>query len=125
MTGRNPPSRKVGLRFRHFVEGGLLLFVGYLAVHIGPAVSTRVQFLNELEVAANSPVHETASDIKLKILRVADSSGVTILADDLHVRRNVAQSRTYIEARYQVHISFWPSMVYVWHIEDNVEAFLF
>jgi hypothetical protein len=60
----------------------------------------------------------------MDLFATAEGVGITILSDRLHVVRNVDEKKTLITAYYDIHINFWPRFTYVWHIRDQVEAYL-
>lgn len=118
-------DERQGIRLRHVVEFGFIAVFAYLAVQVGPVLVLRARFLDEIEIAANSPVQMSAAEIKQKILSIADGAGVVLLSENLHVERNQELQVTRVEARYQLHINFWPGMNYVWDLHDVVEALLY
>lgn len=104
----------------------LLLFVfAYTAVQVWPAVSVRIRFANEMEVAANAPIHMDARQIKLQLLEAAQRFSLALVAEDLGVERNQRLKRTIVRARYVIPINFWPHFTYAWHVEDEVQAYLY
>jgi hypothetical protein len=113
------------VRPRLLFEVLLLFVIAYSVFQVGPAVKLRIDFLNEMEVGANAPIGETELEIKAGLLKKAELLGITIISDNLFVRRDVEASRTLITAIYQIHIGFWPHYIYVWHVEDRVEGYLF
>lgn len=118
-------SERGEIRLRTVVEMAILAAVAYAAFQVIPAVMLRIKFVDEMTVAANSPIEINASAIKQNLLRAAASSGVTLLADDLHVVRNRERKRTFVSATYEIHINFWPSFTYVWLVRDEVEGYYF
>lgn len=121
----NVYSERGEVRLRTLLEILLVAAVAYVSFQVVPAVMLRIQFVDEMTVAANSPVEVDAPTIKYNLLRAAASSGVTLLADDLHVSRNRERKRTFVSATYEIHINFWPSFTYVWLVRDEVEGYYF
>ncbi len=113
------------ITLRALLEVLLLVVIAYSVFQVAPAVKLRIDFLNEMEVGANAPIDRTEYQIKADLLKAAEVLGITILADNLYVRRDPEQSRTVVTAIYQIHISFWPHYTYVWNVEDRVEGYLF
>jgi hypothetical protein len=120
---RKKPN-KVEIRLRTIIEIGLVCLIVYAAVHIGPAVKLRIDFVNAMEFAANSPIGTTEGEIKMNLIAKAENIGIAILSDNLHVMRDTNERKTVITAYYDIHISFLPRLTYVWHIRDQVEAYL-
>ena len=118
-------SQAGAIRVRTMVELTVLSLVAFLVFHAAPAVILRVSFLNELTVIANSPVLEDASVLRQKVLDAAASRSIAVVSENLHVRRDLEQSKTIIDVRYELFINFSPRFTYVWHVEDHVEALLF
>lgn len=112
------------IRLRSIFELLFIFVVGYAAVQVGPAVKLRIDFLNEMEVAANSPIQKSEHDIRYDLLKAGERIGLTIFADDLFVERNTTEKKTLIRARYEIHVNFWPRFTYVWRVEDQVEGYL-
>jgi hypothetical protein len=121
---RRAASGRGEVRLRALIEIAVLCLIVYAAVHVGPAVKLRIDFVNAMEVAANSPIDKTAGEIKMDLIATAENIGLTIFSDHLHVRRNVKEKKTVITAYYDIHISFLPNYTYVWHVRDQVEAYL-
>lgn len=113
------------IRLRTLLEIVLLIVVAYAAFQVAPAVVLRVQFFNEMELAANSPIDMEAWQIRQKLRDTAEGMGLTLLQDNLHVIRDQTLKRTMITAQYQIHINLLPRVTYVWHVEDQVEGYLF
>ncbi len=113
------------IRLRPLFEVLLLFVIAYSVFQVAPAVKLRIDFLNAMEIGANAPIDNTESQIKADLLKTAEVLGVTILADNLYVRRDPEKSRTVVTAIYQIHINFWPHFTYVWKVEDRAEAYLF
>ena len=112
------------IRLRTLVEIGFIALIVYAAIHVGPAVKLRIDFVNAMEYAANSPIGKTEGEIKMDLIATAENIGITVLSDNLHVMRNVNERKTVITAYYDIHISFLPRFTYVWHVRDQVEAYL-
>jgi hypothetical protein len=117
-------SERGEIRIRTLIELGVVFLIAYAIVQIGPAVKLRIDFVNAMEIAANAPIGKTAAQIKMDLIATAEGIGITILSDNLNVVRNVEERRTLITAYYQIHINFWPRFTYVWHVRDQVEAYL-
>ena len=94
----------------------------YVASQVAPAVYLRVQFLNEMDLAANSTHDQEAGDITDHLLEVAEGLNLTIQRDNLQVTRSFDERKTVVVAQYEIHISFWPFSSYVWNVEDISEA---
>ena len=119
-------SREAGeIRIRNLVELVFVFFLVYCLFQIAPAVITRVNFLNELQVIANSPVGETALELRQKALRAAEGRSIVIDADRVHIRRNQTTHRTTIDVSYELYVNFFPRYTYVWRVNDHIEALLF
>lgn len=119
-------SREAGeIRIRNLVELVFVFFLVYCIFQVAPAVITRVNYLNELQVIANSPVQETELELRQKALRAAQGRSIVIDADRVHVRRNVATHTTTIDVSYELYVNFFPRYTYVWRVNDHIEALLF
>lgn len=118
-------SERGAIRLRSLLEMGLLALVAYVAFQVGPAVMLRIKFVDEMTVAANSPVDVDAATIKRDLIRTAEGFGLALAGDDLFVIRNRERKRTFVSATYQIHINFWPSYTYVWLVKDEVEGYYF
>ena len=119
-------SREAGeIRLRNLIELVFVFFLVYCLFQTAPAVITRVNFLNELQVIANSPVGETALELRQKALRAAEGRSIVIDADRVHIRRNQTTHRTTIDVSYELYVNFFPRYTYVWRVNDHVEALLF
>ena len=119
-------SREAGeIRIRNLVELVFVFFLVYCLFQIAPAVITRVNFLNELQVIANSPVGETAFELRQKALRAAEGRSIVIDADRVHIRRDQTTHRTTIDVSYELYVNFFPRYTYVWRVNDHIEALLF
>jgi hypothetical protein len=103
----------------------LLFLVAYTAVQVGPAVVLRIKFVDEMTVAANSPVEIKAATIKRNLIQTAEGFGLTLMGNDLRVIRNREMKRTFVSATYEIHINFWPSYTYAWLVRDDVEGYYF
>ncbi len=112
------------IRLRSIFEILFIAVVAYVAFQVGPAVKLRIDFLNEMEVAANSPIQMTADQIKMSLLNAAEGYGLNISYENLHVERRFAEQTTVITATYEIYISFWPRFTWVWHVTDQVEGYL-
>ena len=124
-TGQRWVQSSGAIRLRTLFEVLLLATVGYVALQVGPAVILRTRFMNEMELAANSPVEMTAVEIKHKLQSTAEGMGLTLLSEDLHVIRDQKSQRTTIDARYDIHIRILPSFVYVWKVRDEAEGYYY
>ena len=119
-------SREAGeIRIRNLIELAVVFFLVYIVFQIAPAVITRVNFLNELQVIANSPVYETALELRQKALQAAQGRSIVIDANRVHVRRNQATQTTTIDVSYELYVNFFPRYTYVWRVNDHIEALLF
>jgi hypothetical protein len=111
------------IRLRTVLEMLLVAVIAYSAFQVWPAVKLRIDFLNEMETAANAPVEKSGSEIKYDLLKKAEVLGLTLFSDNLHVVRDRDVRKTVITAQYQIHINFWPRFTYVWHVKDQVEGY--
>jgi len=119
-------SRDAGeIRIRNLIELIFVFFFVYGVFQIAPAVITRVNFLNELQLIANSPVYETEHELHQKALRAAEGRSIVIDANRVHVRRNQATQTTTIDVSYELYVNFFPRYTYVWRVNDHVEALLY
>lgn len=118
-------SEAGALRVRTVFELLFIFVLAYVVIQVAPVVALRVNFLNELEVLANAPVEETAGSVRRRVLETAEGYGIALMSEQLHVSRDREQNKTVIDARYQLHINFWPRFTYVWRVHDRVEALLF
>jgi hypothetical protein len=117
-------SEQGEIRLRTLIELGVVFLLAYAVVQIGPAVKLRIDFVNAMEIAAHAPIGKTAGEIKMDLIAAAEGIGITILSDNLNVVRNVDERKTLVTAYYQIHINFWPRFTYVWHVRDQIEAYL-
>jgi len=118
-------SERGEIRLRSVFEMGLLFFVAYTAIQVGPAVVLRIKFVDEMTVAANAPVEQNAATIKRGLIDTAEGFGLTLVGNDLLVIRNREMKRTFVSATYEIHINFWPSYTYAWLVKDEVEGYYF
>ena len=119
-------SREAGeIRVRNLIELVFVFVLVYIVFQIAPAVITRVNFLNELQMIASSPVYETALDLHQKALQAAQGRSIVIDANRVHVRRNQATQTTTIDVSYELYVNFFPRYTYVWRVNDHVEALLY
>ena len=119
-------SQEAGeIRIRNLIELALVFFFVYAVFQIAPAVVTRVNFLNELQVIASSPVYETELELRQKVLEAAGGESIAIDANRVHVRRNQATQTTTIDVSYELYVNFFPRYTYVWRVNDHVEALLY
>ena len=118
-------SERGEIRLRTLFEIALLILFTYGAFQVGPAAVLRIRFVDEMTVAANSPVDIDAATIKSNLIRTAEGFGLTLVGDDLLVTRNRERKRTFVSATYEIHIHFWPSYTYVWLVRDEVEGYYF
>lgn len=121
---RRSSSQAGEIRVRNLIELALVFLVIYVIFQAAPAVITRVNFLNELEVIANSPVQEDASTLRRKVLEAAKGRSIAIVNEDLHVVRDKAAGRTTIDVKYELFVNFFPRFTYMWEVHDRVEALL-
>lgn len=119
-------SRQAGeIRVRNLLELVFVFLLVYVIFQIAPVVITRVNFLNELQVIANSPVEETEQRLLQKVLRAADGRSIVLEREQVHVRRDRSTQTTTIDVSYELYVNFFPRFTYVWHVNDHVEALLF
>ena len=119
-------SQEAGeIRIRNLIELVLVFFFAYTVFQIAPAVITRVNYLNELQVIASSPVYETELELRQKALAAAAGESIAIDANRVHVRRNQATQTTTIDVSYELYVNFFPRYTYVWRVNDHVEALLY
>ena len=72
---RRSGSQEAGeIRIRNLIELVLVFFFAYAVFQIAPAVITRVNYLNELQVIASSPVYETELELRQKALAAAEDA---------------------------------------------------
>ena len=123
------PSRIRGeageIRVRNLFELIFVFLVLYIIFQAAPMVVTRMNFLNELEVIANSPVGETEGQLRQKILRAAEGRSIVLDAERVFVRRDANTKTTTIDVSYELYVNFFPRFTYVWRVSDHVEALLF
>ena len=112
------------IRIRNLVELVIVFFLIYAIFQIAPAVVTRVNFVNEMAAIANSPVEETALELRQKVLRAAENRSIVLDAERVHVRRDRSTQRTTIDVSYELIVNFFPRYTYVWRVNDHVEALL-
>ena len=112
------------IRVRTIIEIALIFIAGYMIFQIAPVVVLRMNFLNELEVIANSPIQESAMELRQKVYEAAEGYGIALIRENVYVQRDRELKKTIIDARYQLHINFFFSFVYTWNVEDHVEALL-
>lgn len=113
------------IRVRNIFELLFVFLLVYAAFQIAPVVITRVNFLSEIEVIANSPVEETEAQLRQKVLRAAEGRSIVLDAERVHVRRDRASQTTTIDVSYELYLNFFPRFTYVWRVNDHVEALLF
>ena len=119
-------SKEAGeIRIRNLIELVVVFLLAYAVFQFAPAVVTRVNFLNEMQVIANSPVQESALELRQKVLRAAEGRSIVLGAERVHVRRDQSTQRTTIDVSYELIVNFFPRYTYVWRVNDHVEAFLF
>ena len=64
-------DREAGeISVRNLLELVVVFLLVYVIFQVAPVVVTRVNFLNELEVIANSPVQETEHQLRQKIFEI-------------------------------------------------------
>jgi hypothetical protein len=124
-TVSRPAEERGEIRLGFLFDMALVAVIAYAAFQIGPAVLLRIKFVDEMTVAANSPVEVDAPTIKRNLLHTAESYGVILVGQDLLVIRNRELKRTVISATYEIHIHFWPSFTYVWLVKDDVQGYYF
>lgn len=126
VTGRRAASHQAGeISVRNLIELVLVFLFVYVAFQIAPAVITRINFLSEIEIIANSPVQESELVLRQKVLRAAEGRSIVLDAERVHVRRNRATRTTTIDVSYELYLNFFPRFTYVWRVSDHVEALLF
>ena len=118
-----PAEERGEIRLGFLFDLALVAVIAYVAFQVGPAVLLRIKFVDEMTVAANSPVEVDAQTIKRNLLHTAESYGVILVGQDLLVIRNRELKRTLISASYEIHINFWPSYTYVWLVQDDVQGY--
>ncbi len=121
---RHLSSEAGEISVRNLVELAFVFLAMVIIFQIAPVVITRVSFLNELEVIANSPVEEKAFQLRQKVLRAAEGRTIALNADEVHVVRDQANRKTTIDLSYELHLNFFPRFTYVWKVRDHVEALL-
>ena len=110
---------------RNLLELVFVFLLVYVIFQIAPVVVTRVNFLSEIEVIANSPVEESELVLQQKVLRAAEGRTIVLDAERVHVRRDRATQTTSIDVSYELYMNFFPRFTYVWRVNDHVEALLF
>lgn len=115
-------GRSGAIRVRTLVEVFFLFAIAYFVAQVTPAVVVRLKFLSDLQVAANSPVEDSADEIRWRVVEIAEGYGIALFSERIHVERNRETKRTTIDVAYQLHINFWPNQIYVWNVRDRVEA---
>ena len=123
--GRRRSKEAGEIRIRNLVELVIVFFLVYAIFQFAPAVVTRVNFLNEMEVIANSPVQETALELRQKVLRAAEGRSIVLDPERVHVRRDQSTQRTTIDVSYELIVNFFPRYTYIWRVNDHIEALLF
>jgi hypothetical protein len=118
-------SERGEIRLRSLFELALVFAVAYAAIQVGPAVALRLKFVDEMGVAANSPLEMPATEIHSNLMETAEGFGMTLFADDLYVNRNKKMKKTFVSVTYEIHINFWPAYTYVWLVRDEVEGYYF
>jgi hypothetical protein len=113
------------IRVRNLIELAFVFLAMYVIFQVAPVVITRMNFLNELQVIAHSPVEEKAHVLQQKVLRAAEGRTIALNADNIHVLRDQATRKTTIDVSYDLHVNFFPRFTYVWRVRDHVEALLF
>lgn len=113
------------IRIRNLVELAIVFLLVATIFQIAPVVITRVNFLTELDVIANSPVQETAPELRQKVLRAAEGRSIALNAESVHVRRDPRLQTTTIDVSYELYLNFFLRYTYVWRVNDHVEALLF
>lgn len=120
-----PAEKRGAIRLGFLFDMALVAAIAYIAFQVGPAVVLRIKFVDEMTVAANSPVEVDAATIKRNLINTAESYGVILVGQDLLVSRNRELKRTLVSATYEIHIHFWPSYTYVWLVKDDVQGYYF
>ena len=113
------------IRVRNLFELVFVFLVLYVIFQAAPMVITRMNFLNELEVIANSPVQETEGQLRQKILLAAEGRSIVLDGERVFVRRDTNTKTTTIDVSYELYVNFFPRFTYVWRVSDHVEALLF
>lgn len=113
------------ISIRNLLELAFVFLLVYALFQVAPVVVTRVNFLSELEVIANSPVEENDAVLKQKVLRSAEGRSIVLDAERVHVRRDRSTQTTTIDVSYELYMNFFPRFTYVWRVNDHVEALLF
>ena len=121
---RTSSSQAGAIRIRNLIELTLVFLVVYVVFQAAPVVILRMNFLNELEVIANSPVQESAAVLRRKVLEAAAGRSIVLLSEDLHVQRDQSAGKTTIDVKYELYVNFFPRFTYVWKVHDQVEALL-
>ncbi len=121
MSGR--VQERGEIKLRSLLETLALLVITYLAFQIGPAVFLQINFVNEIEIAANSPIEMTAGQIKQKLMETAEGFGLTLFSDKVNVVRDKELKRTIISIEYQILVPLWPGIEYVWNVKEEVSGY--
>lgn len=121
---RSPHKDRGEIRIRAVLEITGLLLVVYIVIQLAPAVATRINFLNELEVIANSPIQDTDAELRQRVLQAGRDRGIALSRDNIFVQRDRALRKTIIDTSYQLRVDFLPGLGFDWHVTDHVEALL-
>ncbi len=116
-------SERGEIRLRSLFEIALIFLVAFAAIQIVPAVVTRLQFLDEMTVAANSPIDMGADTIKRNLLATAEGYGLHLNPASVGVVRDHERGRTFVTATYEIRIDFWPAYTYVWVVKEEVVGY--
>jgi hypothetical protein len=116
-------SERGEIRLRTLFEVALIFLVAYAAIQIVPALVVRLQFLDEMTVAANSPIDMSAGAIKRNLLATAEGYGLHLNPASVGVIRDHERKRTFVTATYEIRINFWPAYTYVWVVKEEVVGY--
>lgn len=123
-TRRRFASEAGEIRVRNLIELAFVFLAMYFIFQVAPVVITRMNFLNELQVIAHSPVEEKALELQRKVLQAAEGRTIALTPENVHVLRDQATRKTTIDVSYDLHVNFFPRFTYVWRVRDHVEALL-
>ncbi len=121
---RLPNSEAGAIRIRSVFEITVLLVVVYAVFQVAPVVTMRINFLNEIEVIAHSPIQDSGVELKQRVLEAARDRGILLGAGNVFVQRDRARQKTIIDATYQLRVDVFPGVGFDWNVQDHVEALL-
>jgi len=112
------------IRVRTVIEVSLVLIVAYMVFQIAPVVAMRINFLNQLEVIANSPIQDTGAELRQQVFDSARDRGLVLRREHIFVQRDRELRKTIIDTTYQLEVPLLFGKSYRWTVKDHVEALL-